>query len=161
MTRISMENKNKVRTAVFAGSFNPFTAGHADIVRRGLELFDRIIVAVGINHAKDFGDSTATTEQICALYAGQPRVSVKAYRGLTAEFARQEGACALLRGVRSVQDFEYERNMADINRRLTGIDTVLLTSRPELEAVSSSIVRELQALGVDIAQFMPQSDNII
>ena len=77
------------------------------------------------------------------------------YSGLTADFARSRGACALVRGVRSVRDFDYERDMADLNRRISGIETVLMTSRPELSAVSSSAVRELQAFGADISSFLP------
>lgn len=161
MTHTSTPDIRAERIAVFAGSFNPFTAGHDDIVSRGLELFDRIIVAVGVNAAKNPGAIPAALEPIRELYAGEDRVTVKAYSGLTAEFARGEGACALLRGVRSVRDFEYERDMADINRRLTGIDTVLLTARPDLGAVSSSLVRELDSLGVDTSPFMPHNDNTL
>lgn len=144
------------RIAVYAGSFDPFTVGHADIVSRGLALFDRIIVAVGVNAEKAdrhrSGSAVATIEQ---LYADEPRVSVAAYTGLTVDFARAAGAMALLRGVRSVRDFEYERDMADVNMRLAGIDTVILFSRPDLAAVSASLVRELQRYGADVSAFLP------
>lgn len=144
------------RTAVFAGSFNPFTAGHADIVERGLALFDRIIVAVGINAAKGIEGHAAAADAIRALYRDEPRVEVALYEGLTVDFARAAGAAALLRGVRSVRDFEYERDMADVNMRLAGIDTVILFSRPELAAVSASLVRELAAYGADTSPFLPK-----
>ncbi len=144
------------RIAVFAGSFNPFTAGHADIVGRGLRIFDRVVVAVGTNAAKETCCQVTATEVVRTLYRNNPRVDVAEYQGLTVEFARSIGACALLRGVRSVRDFEYERDMADINMRLAGIDTVILFSRPELAAVSASIVRELASYDADVTPFLPK-----
>lgn len=145
------------RIALFPGSFNPFTRGHASIVERGLALFDRIVIAVGVNPAKS---TPETIEErlgsIRRLYVGEARVSVVAYDGLTVDAARSHGASFLLRGVRSVRDFEYERDMADINRRLSGVETVLLYSLPELAAVSSSIVRELDHFGADISEFLPE-----
>lgn len=141
------------RTAVFAGSFHPFTRGHADIVARGLGIFDHIIIAVGVNCAKSCGE--ADIDAIKALYKDDARVSVEAYRCLTIDFARERGARFLLRGVRSAKDFEYERDLADINRQLSGIDTVILFSRPEYAAISSSVVRELQAYGHDVSQLLP------
>lgn len=145
-----------MRIALFPGSFRPFTAGHADIVARGLELFDKVIIAIGVNPAKPAADAEATVEAIRALYAAEPRVEVEAYSCLTADFARSCGAAFLLRGVRSVKDFEYERDMADINRRISGIESVILFSRPELAAVSSSVVRELESYGHDVTQFLAE-----
>lgn len=143
------------RTAVFAGSFNPFTAGHADIAARALALFDRLVIAVGVNADKADGHRSEAAEAIRRLYAAEPRVEVVEWAGLTVDLARSVGACALVRGVRSVKDFEYERDMADINMRLSGIDTVLLAARPELGAVSASLVRELQRYGADVTPFLP------
>lgn len=148
--------KSNKRTALFAGSFNPFTAGHADIVARGLELFDRIVIGIGVNASKPDGGDNDRLAAVAELYAAEPRVEVRTFSGLTVDFASVVGADVLLRGVRSVKDFEYERDMADINMRLSGIDTVLLFSRPELAAVSSSLVRELQAYGADVSQFLPK-----
>ena len=145
-----------MRIALFPGSFRPFTAGHADIVARGLELFDKVIIAIGVNPAKPAADAEAAVEAIRALYAAEPRVEVEAYSCLTADFARSCGAAFLLRGVRSVKDFEYERDMADINRRISGIESVILFSRPELAAVSSSVVRELESYGHDVTQFLAE-----
>lgn len=145
-----------MRIALFPGSFKPFTAGHADIVARGLELFDKVIIAIGVNPAKPAADAEAAVEAIRALYAAEPRVEVEAYSCLTADFARSCGAAFLLRGVRSVKDFEYERDMADINRRISGIESVILFSRPELAAVSSSVVRELESYGHDVTQFLAE-----
>ncbi len=154
MTRTSTV-ENERRIAVFPGSFNPFTAGHADIVERGLALFDRIIIAVGVNASKGESDVAKAVGTIRGIYAGEPRVSVEAYSGLTVHFARERGARFLLRGVRSVKDFEYERDMAQINSQLSGIESVVLFSRPELAALSSSVVRELAAYGEDITPFLP------
>jgi len=145
------------RTAVFAGSFDPFTLGHADIVRRGLEIFDHIVVAIGVNAAKP-GSQTRAADSATAIrrvFADEPRVEVAVYTCLTVDFAQSLGAQFLLRGVRSVKDFEYERDMADINRQLSGLKTVILFSRPELSAVSSSVVRELADYGHDVSAFLP------
>lgn len=144
------------RTALFAGSFDPFTIGHASIVSRALPLFDRIVIAVGVNMSKTSADEVSRrVEAITALYADEPRVTVTHYEGLTVDMATRCGARWLLRGVRSVKDFEYERDMADINRQLSGLETVLLYSLPEHAAVSSSIVRELHAYGRDVSDYLP------
>ncbi len=143
-------------TAFFPGSFRPFTRGHADIVERALAMFGRVVIGIGVNSSKTSpADKEAVVEPVRTLYAGNPRVEVMAFDGLTAEEARRIGAACIVRGVRSVKDFEYERDMADVNRRLTGIDTVILFSSTEYGAISSSIVRELQAFGADTTQFLP------
>ena len=145
------------RTAVFAGTFDPFTAGHASVVERGLALFDRVVIAVGANASKhNTTPPCQRVEAIERLYASEPRVRVIAYGGrLTVDVARECGAGWLLRGVRSVKDFEYERDMADLNRRLSGIDTVLLLTLPEHGAISSSALRDIRDCGGDISQFLP------
>lgn len=140
--------------AIFAGSFHPFTIGHADIVRRGLEIFDRIIISVGVNIAKGTTAPTAV-EKIAELYKDEPRVTVVTWPGLTAELAKKMDARFLLRGVRSVKDYEYERDMADANRAVFGLETVILYASPDLAYVSSSLVRELQAYGEDVSRFLP------
>ncbi len=145
-----------MRTALFAGTFDPFTIGHKSIVDRGLRLFDKIIIAVGINAEKNTSASIAQRlDAIKQAFAADAAVEVVSYSGLTADTARQYGATALLRGVRTVADFEYERSLADINLKVLGIDTVILTALPELSMVSSSMVRDLQRHGYDIAQFLP------
>ena len=146
------------RTALMPGSFNPFTRGHASIVERGLALFDRIVIAIGHNASKE-DEAAAVAARIAdiqRLYKDEPRVKVTSFDGLVVDAAAQAGACALLKGVRSVADFEYERQMADVNRRLSGIETVLLYSLPEYSSISSSMVRELQRYGVDVSEFLPQ-----
>ena len=144
------------RKAIFAGTFDPYTRGHHSIVARALAMFDKVIIAIGHNSEKS--TLLATEERVEAirrLYAGEPRIEVVAYEGLTAEFARQQQASCLLRGVRSVKDFEYERDLADINREISGIETVIMVSEPQYAAISSSVVRELMRYGKDVSKFLP------
>ena len=144
------------RTALFAGTFDPYTRGHHALVERALVLFDTVVVAVGRNLEKKC--MLSVEERVSAiekLYAGNGRVKVAVYDTLTMDFAQSVGATALLRGVRSVKDFEYERDIADINLRLGGIDTVLLVSEPEYAAISSSVVRELMKYGKDVSELLP------
>ena len=144
------------KTALFAGTFDPYTRGHHALVERALALFDTVVVAVGRNLEKKC--MLSVEERVAAiekLYAGNGRVKVAVYDTLTMDFAQSVGATALLRGVRSVKDFEYERDIADINLRLGGIDTVLLVSEPEYAAISSSVVRELMKYGKDVSELLP------
>ncbi|MDE5573020.1 MAG: pantetheine-phosphate adenylyltransferase [Muribaculaceae bacterium] len=150
-----MSNK-EVRIGVFPGSFNPFTIGHYSIVERSVGLFDKLYVAVGYNTDKDI---TATIdERVEAIKKSLYRfnnVEVVAYTGLTVDVCRAVNARYIVRGIRSVADFEYERNIADINRKISGLETILFFSLPEHGAVSSSIVRELERFGADITNFLP------
>lgn len=145
------------RTAVFAGTFNPFTIGHADIVKRGLEIFDNVAICVGVNIKKtsDMQNAEERAKSIRKIYADNPRVTVNCWMGLTAEFAKEIGAKHLLRGVRSVKDNDYERDMADANKEMFDLDTVVLFTEPSLSFVSSSLVRELEAYGQDVSRFLP------
>ncbi len=144
-------------TVLFPGSFDPFTLGHADIVKRGLALFDSIVIGVGVNEGKQAVQSAdERVQSIAALYKGEPRISVRKYSGLTVDFAQEVGVSAILRGVRNVKDFEYERDIAAVNKLLTGIETVLLFCAPEYAAISSSLVRELQSYGKDVSAWMPK-----
>lgn len=144
------------RTAVFVGSFDPFTIGHDSVVRRVLPLFDRLVIGVGVNGSKQCMLTAAErVAAIARLYAGEERVSVRQYDGLTVDFALSEGARYVVKGVRSVRDYEYEREQADANRRLSGLETVLLFAEPGLECVSSSLVRELARFGRDTSAFLP------
>lgn len=147
-------------TAVFAGSFDPFTIGHADIVARALPLFDKVVIAIGYNENKANGGYSAERRRdtISRRYASESRVEVMTYTGLTVELARRIGADLLLRGARSSIDFEYERNLADTNRGIAGVETVILMSRPELAFVSSSMVRELIHNGYDVSRYVAVDD---
>lgn len=146
-----------MRTAIFPGTFDPFTIGHDALVRRALSLVDNIYIAIGINTGKRTMLSLEERmERITALYKDEPRIHVVSYDGLTTDFAQSIDAKFIIRGVRSAIDFEYERNIADVNRMLTGIDTVLLISEPQYAAISSSMVRELAHFGKDISPYLPQ-----
>ena len=145
-----------MKTGVFVGSFDPDTIGHHDILKRALPLFDQVVVGVGVNeHKQCMCSAQERVERIAALYADDPRVRVEQYSGLTVDFARRHGAGFIIKGVRSIKDFEYEREQADVNRQISGIDTLLLMASPALASVSSSVVRELIHYGKDVSAFLP------
>lgn len=132
----------------FPGSFDPFTIGHADLVERVLNLGCEVVIAIGINEEKKPMFSTAKRlDSIRNYYKGYSRVSVIEYKGLTVDAVRENGCDAILRGIRSVTDYDKERNLADINRTIDGVETVLLVSNPAFQHVSSSLVRELISFG--------------
>lgn len=141
---------------LFPGSFDPFTLGHADIVRRALLLFDEIVIAVGYNEQKkgwlSVEERVATIKK---LFADEPRITVESYTDLTVDFARECGATAIVRGVRTTADFEYEVQMADVNRQLSGIETILLPASPQFASLSSTVCRELAHFHHDISEFLP------
>lgn len=143
-------------TGIFTGSFNPFTIGHDAIVKRALRIMDRIIIGVGTNRQKNNELSAdERVNQINKVYTNNQRIEVKAYSGLSVDFAITEQATCFVKGVRSVKDFEYEREQAELNRRLSGIDTILLIAEPEYSGISSSLVRELMSFGRDVSEFLP------
>ena len=143
-------------TAIFPGTFDPFTIGHDALVRRALNIVDELFIAIGINTEKRTMLSLEERmERIAMLYKDEPRIHVVSYEGLTTDFAQSIGVQFIVRGVRSAIDFEYERNIADVNRMLTGIDTLLLISEPQYAAISSSMVRELAHFGKDIRSYLP------
>ena len=147
-----------IRTGVFVGIFNPFTIGHDSIVKRALPLFDRLVIGVvGDNvHKPDMPSAEARMQAIRELYADEQRMEVQSYHGLPLDFAKAEGAQYIVKGVRSVSDFEYEQWQADFNRRIGGIETILLYTELELASISSSALRELQHFGVDISPYLPK-----
>ena len=145
-----------MRTGLFVGTFDPFTLGHDSIVRRALPLFDNLVIGVGVNPDKHTMLSAAErVQRIADLYADISAVSVMAFEGLTIDLAKQVGAHYIIKGVRSVTDFEYERAQADFNRRMGGIETLLRYAEPQLESLSSSMVRTLQAFGRSTEEYLP------
>ena len=147
--------------AIFPGTFDPFTVGHASIVSRALTFIDEIIIAIGINESKHTHFPLEQRKQMISdYYEDNPRITVQAYDCLTTDFAREVGAQLIVRGIRTVHDFEYEETIADVNRKLTGIETILLFTEPELTCVSSTIVRELLRFQKDITPFLPEGMKI-
>ena len=156
-----MSSPKHTCTAVFPGTFDPFTIGHQSLVRRCLTLVDKIIIAIGVNETKNsYFPLEKRIEMIRNLYKEEPRVSVESYTSLTIDFAREVGADCILRGIRSVNDFEYEKVIADMNRTLSGIETIVLFTEPEHTHISSTVVRELLHYGHDISAFIPKGMNI-
>jgi pantetheine-phosphate adenylyltransferase len=145
------------RIALFPGSFNPFTKGHKNIVERTLQsVADTVIIAIGNNCEKKCMQAVdERVESIQRVFKGNDKVRVVAYEGLTIDFAKSVNADFIVRGVRSIKDFEYEREIAEVNRKLSGIETILLYTEPEYASISSSIVRELKSYGKDVSQFLP------
>ena len=155
-----IDNEGK-RIALFPGSFDPFTRGHESIVRRALPLFDKFVIAIGVNADKR---SFMSMEQRKALiedvFKDDPRIEVISYSGLTVDVAREVGAKFIVRGVRLIQDFENEKHLAEVNRDLTGIETILLYTLPEYSHISSSIVRELHLFGQDVSPYLPKGADL-
>lgn len=150
------------RTAIFPGSFDPFTRGHAAIVEESLKLFDRVVIGIG-NNAHKQGLLTVENRKrlIDDVYRDNPRVGVHVYTGLTGEFAEQESAVAIIRGVRNTTDFEYERTMEATNHRIyPEITTVMLFTPAAVADIASSTVREVLAFGRSVEEFLPEGIDI-
>lgn len=148
----------KKRIALFPGSFDPFTKGHEDIVLRGLELFDEIIIAIGYNTQKSnrYFEIDLMIDRIRKTFSKYPNIKVEQYDQLTAEFANKNGASFLLRGLRNTTDFEYENSIAQINRELyQELESVFLITSPEFAWISSSIIREVHRYKGDVSGFLP------
>ena len=150
------------RTAIFPGSFDPFTRGHAALVDEALNLFDRVVIGIGNNTAKQGLLTVGNRKRLIDdIYAGNPRVEARVYTGLTGEFAEQVGACAIIRGVRNTTDFEYERTMEATNHRIyPEITTVMLFTPSPVADISSSTVREVLSFGRTVEEFMPEGIDI-
>jgi len=150
-----------MKTALFPGTFDPFTLGHLSLVERGLQLVDEIIIAIGVNlDKKTFFPLEQRVQMITLLFASESRIKIRTYDGLTVDFAEETGAKFIMRGIRSVNDFEYEKNIADINREIAGIETFVLFTEPRYTHISSSIVRELLTYGKSVEAFVPKNLNI-
>ena len=147
------------RIAVFPGSFDPFTLGHQDIVKRALPLFDHIIIAIGINNAKKYHfPLELRMEWIGKVFATEEKISVKNYEGLTVGFCRENGANFILRGLRSNVDFEFEKPIAHMNTAMANeIETVFLVTAPELSGINSTIVRDIIKNGGMTGSYIKQN----
>ena len=146
-----------MRRAIFPGTFDPFTIGNYSVVQRTLTFMDEVVIGIGINENKNtYFPIEKRVEMIRKFYKDEPRIKVESYDCLTIDFARQVDAQFIVRGIRTVKDFEYEETIADINRKLAGIETILLFTEPELTCVSSTIVRELLGYNKDISMFIPK-----
>ena len=147
--------------AIFPGTFDPFTIGHYSLVKRALTFVDEVVIGIGINDKKhSYFPTEKRKAMIRQLYKDEPRVSVKSYDCLTIDFVLQEKANLIIRGIRTVKDFEYEETIADINRKLAGVETILLFTEPELTSISSTAVRELLQFQKDVSQFLPEGMKI-
>mgnify|MGYP003575684989 CR=1 FL=1 len=146
------------RIALFPGSFDPFTKGHEDIVLRGLQLFDEIIIALGYNAQKSarYFEISFMVERINIAFEKYPNIKVSTFSELTAEFARKNGARFLLRGLRNTTDFEYENSISQVNKQLyPELESVFLITSPKLAWISSSIVREVHKYGGNVSELLP------
>lgn len=141
--------------ALFAGSFDPFTIGHKEIVDRALSLFGIVVIGIGYNENKS-GQWTPEErlKAISGLYSNNPNVEVVCYTGLTVEFAKKINADFILRGIRGISDYEYEKSLADVNKEISGMETVLLLADPSLSFITSSMVRELIHNGYDASKYI-------
>ena len=157
MTTISSK-----RIAVFPGTFDPFTLGHMSIVSRGLELLDEVVIAIGINDSKrTYFTVEQRLEMLRDLFRDNPRIRVVSYDSLTIDLAKQWNARFILRGIRWVNDFEYVKTIADVNRQFSGEETIILFTEPELTHFSSTIVRELLRFGHSVDEFVPKGLKLV
>lgn len=145
------------KKAIFPGSFDPFTLGHSNIVFRSLSLFDEVIIGIGKNSSKvRYFELNYMIAKIEETFAAHPQVKVKAFEGLTADFARQEDAKYLVRGLRNTTDFEYENTIAQANKYLwEELETVFLITDPALASISSTLIRDIHKYKKDVNRFLP------
>jgi len=147
-----------MKTILFPGTFDPFTLGHYSLVERALGLFDKIVIAVGSNiEKKNMFSLEERINQINACYENEPRVEICSYDGLTADFARELEIRHIIRGIRNLGDFEYERLLADVNKKIADIETVCMFSEPEFSFIQSNIVRDLLNHNQDVSGFVPEA----
>ena len=150
------------RIGVFPGSFDPFTKGHEDIVRRFVPLFDEVIVAIGENTSKKYMFTLESRKkQIESLFSSEPKVSVEVFHKLTVEFCKDKSAQYLLRGIRNAVDADYERAIAQMNAKISDVETLFLMCDPEYAAISSTIIREIKKNNGDISQFVTNAELLI
>ena len=150
-----------MRTCLFPGTFDPVTLGHIDIINRAIPLFDKVVVGIGrnVNKVPMFSEEQRL-QWVMEIYKDQPKVTAVLYDGLTVNCCKLVGANFILRGIRYVNDFEYEKAIADMNRSLEGhIETVFLTCLPQFTSVASTLVRDVYKNGGDVSQFLPDVVN--
>jgi pantetheine-phosphate adenylyltransferase len=145
------------KIALFPGSFDPFTMGHYDIVQRGLQLFDEVIIGIGTNTTKKrYFSIESIIEEIKGAFKDEDRISIVQYEDLTANVAKKYGAKFILRGLRNTTDFEYENTISQVNKRLSDeLETIFLITSPNYAPISSTVVRELHKYGADISTYIP------
>lgn len=145
------------KIALFPGSFDPFTKGHEDVALRGAELFDELIIGLGVNTSKSrYVEESKMIAYIRETFQGVPNIKVVSFQGLTAMFAKEIGATHILRGVRNTTDFEYENTIAQANKNMNpDLETVFLITSPALAHISSTITREIHKLGGDVTDYLP------
>lgn len=146
-----------MRTAIFPGSFNPFTKGHANIVSRALTLFDRVVIAIGQNSNKEEGNKQENKTAIALLYQQEPRIKVITYQSLTADLVKKENATCIIRGIRNESDLTYEQEIAQANYTFFQVETVFLLASPQLKEISSNMVREMKKYGKDVSTLLPSN----
>ncbi|MDY0102964.1 MAG: pantetheine-phosphate adenylyltransferase [Lentimicrobium sp.] len=151
-----------IKRAMFPGSFDPITRGHENIIRRALPIFDEIVIAVGINiEKKGYFPVEERVKWITDVFAGEPKIKVLSYSGLTVDFCKKISADFLLRGLRTSADFEFERTVGQVNKKLNpDVETVFLLSNPEFTSINSSIVRDVYKNGGDVSSFIPESISL-
>ncbi|MDQ6987851.1 MAG: pantetheine-phosphate adenylyltransferase [Mariprofundaceae bacterium] len=145
------------RIAIYPGTFDPVTLGHVDVVQRGLKLFDRVVIGVAANPNKQpMFDLKTRLSMVCETFADEKRIQTVAFTGLLVDLARQQQAHAILRGLRAASDFEYEFQMATMNRRLDAdIETMFVMAREDYTFVSSRFIREIASMGGDVSELVP------
>ncbi|MEC7646386.1 MAG: pantetheine-phosphate adenylyltransferase [Bacteroidota bacterium] len=150
------------KIAVFPGSFSPFTIGHQSIIDRALPLFDKILIAIGINsEKKQYFSIEERMRWIKAVYKDNPKIEIKFYEGLTVDFCKKENAKFILRGLRNSHDFKFEKNTAQMNKDLNNdVETVFLITPPDISHISSTIIRDIIKNGGDVSRFIPKEINI-
>ena len=150
------------KIAIFPGSFAPFSIGHQSIVDRALPLFDKIIIAIGINSEKNqYFSIEERLEWITVVYGINPKIEIKQYEGLTVDFCKKEKANYILRGLRDSNDFKFEKNIAQMNKELnTNIETIFILTPPELSHISSSLIRDIIKNGGDVKKFVPKEIDL-
>ncbi|MCX6166683.1 MAG: pantetheine-phosphate adenylyltransferase [Sphingobacteriales bacterium] len=147
-----------MKIALFPGSFDPVTKAHVDILKRSISLFDKVVIGIGINSTKQaLLPIEARKKMLEAVFANEPKVEIQTYSGLTVDFCKEIGANYMIRGIRTVSDFEYEKAIAQMNHALVPeIESIFIVSKPGYSSISSSIVRDILRNKGDISQFVPK-----